>query len=83
MEPRFTQNGVTDGGDVSLAQTFSHILCMKGQIVPEPNSESKERVSESTKGMASDRCWAKELVKILLSHFVWVFSFLAKIVRQC
>jgi hypothetical protein len=55
---------------------------VENQVIPKSDSESKEGVSEGSKGVAGDCSWTKELIKVLLSNLVWVFSFLTKVVGE-
>jgi len=82
VEPRLAQDGVAEGGDVSLAQARRHVLGVEDQVIPESEDKSKERVSEGSKGRASNGSWAKNLVQVFLSYFVRIFSFFSEIVNQ-
>ena len=55
---------------------------MENQIVPETESKCKERISESSQGMAGNGSWAVKLVKEFLFDFVRIFSDLSKIVDK-
>jgi hypothetical protein len=67
---------------MKLAQTLGHVLGVENQILPETESKGKERISESSQGMASNCGWAIKLVKKFLFDFVRIFSDLSKIVDK-
>ena len=82
MQPGFTQDGIANGCNVSLAQAFRHVLRVEDQVVPEAKCECKERITEGSKGMAGNGCWTKKLIQIFLSNLVRIFSLFAKVVSQ-
>jgi hypothetical protein len=82
VKPRLAENRIANAGHVKLAQTLSHVFGVENQIVPETESKCKERISESSQGMAGNGSWAVKLVKEFLFDFVRIFSDLSKIVDK-
>ena len=80
MKPRFAKDCIAPSVEMCLAYNLSHVLGVKNQIVPSPEENCKEGISESSQCAASYSCRAKELVKIFLSDLVWILLALSKIV---
>jgi hypothetical protein len=82
VKPRLAENRIAKGRHVKLAQTLSHVFCVENQIVPEAESNGKERISESSQGMAGNGGRPVKLVEQFLFDFVRIFSDLSKIVDK-
>ncbi len=82
VEPRLAEDGVAEGGDVSLAQHLRHVLGVEDQVVPRPEGEGEERVPERAEGRSGNGSWAEKLVQIFLPGFVGIFPSFAEVVDQ-